>query len=425
MTVTVPYSWVKKVSPSLLQDDEIPLFGHPPVFPWEQFSQLLSKRFELKEFKVVLQGIQWRTSEELLADVGEGFTPLHFSLSPVTGSICWIFPESEINFLMSLCLTKQLTPLDGIDQDFRKGLYLGVLVEAMHAFTQLPFDKALSPQLLEKDDLPAHDSLCLDIALVFPERTFMGRLLITPEFLSSWKERFASKTLGLTLEAAVAKKIEVIVQIEAGRTSIKLSEWKKIRLGDFLSLDACSLKGEIEGGRVMLTIKGEPIFRARIKNGNVKILEQPLYHEVDTVMSKNVPNHESDNSVDGEDDSLFEGVDDVGFEDEDLITEESESQEALEGHEEEEHEGEESEANAHPPAKKMIAAEDIDLTVVVEVGRLQINVQKLMEIQPGNILDLDLHPENGVDLVVNGQRIAKGELLLIGDVLGVRILDIN
>ncbi len=39
------------------------------------------------------------------------------------------------------------------------------------------------------------------------------------------------------------------------------------------------------------------------------------------------------------------------------------------------------------------------------------SVQKLLELQPGNLLELDVHPENGVDLVVNGSCIARGRTL--------------
>ena len=56
---------------------------------------------------------------------------------------------------------------------------------------------------------------------------------------------------------------------------------------------------------------------------------------------------------------------------------------------------------SHQPSK--ISPENIQLNVIVEVGRLQMSVQKLMELQPGNLLELDVHPENGVDLVVNGK----------------------
>ena len=95
--------------------------------------------------------------------------------------------------------------------------------------------------------------------------------------------------------------------------------------------------------------------------------------------------------------------------------------------------------NLHLPQKKAINppqqilegkkggvnVNEIPLNIVIEVGRVKTSVEKLMELQPGNMLELDLRPENGVDLVVNGRRIAKGELLRIGDTLGVRVLDIS
>ena len=41
------------------------------------------------------------------------------------------------------------------------------------------------------------------------------------------------------------------------------------------------------------------------------------------------------------------------------------------------------------------------------------------------VAELDIHPESGVDMVVNGKRIARGELLRIGDVLGIRIMELS
>lgn len=70
-----------------------------------------------------------------------------------------------------------------------------------------------------------------------------------------------------------------------------------------------------------------------------------------------------------------------------------------------------------------ISLNEIPLNVVIEVGRMQISVQKFLDLQPGNLLELGIHPENGVDLVVNGNVIGKGELIKIGDSLGVRIID--
>lgn len=78
---------------------------------------------------------------------------------------------------------------------------------------------------------------------------------------------------------------------------------------------------------------------------------------------------------------------------------------------------------AHEPhaPKKAVPLQEIPLCVVLEVGRIQMSIKKLLELQPGNMLEVDIHPEAGVDMVVNGKKVARGELLKIGDAIGVRI----
>ena len=75
--------------------------------------------------------------------------------------------------------------------------------------------------------------------------------------------------------------------------------------------------------------------------------------------------------------------------------------------------------------EKMISAHDIPVILTVEVARLRMSVEKLLQIKPGNTLELATHPEQGVDLSINGKRIAKGELVKIGEALGVKILQIG
>lgn len=127
-----------------------------------------------------------------------------------------------------------------------------------------------------------------------------------------------------------------------------------------------------------------------------------------------------DEDEDEEEEDEHEGDDEDEDEDEEDLTEESEV------------EGKEKApapkgAQATAPAQKneVIKPEELSLTIVVEVGRIQVSVQKLMELQPGNVLDLSVYPENGVDLIVNGRCVGKGELLKVGETLGVRVLDIG
>lgn len=414
MTVTVPYTWIKRAPPSLLEDDQIPLFGYPPEFPWNEFSTILAKRFEIEDLTIKFKTTEWQ-NHDTYKNLVENSVVVNFIVNPLPGLVSWIFPSNVVNnfVLQILPHDQQVTQ---IESEYVDGIYTYVLLEAMQAFTQVPFDKALSPQIVKEPELSDQDALVLEVEVSISDKVFDGHLLISEEFIKAWKERYAVRQLNAQLSSKIAGKLDVIVSIEAGRTSLTLDEWKNIQVGDFLTLDSCSLKGESEG-RVLLTVNGENFFRARIKNGKIKILEHPLYHEVTSTMSTNIPGNNSEHMLEGEDDnaSLFEGDEDDGYEDE----QPSQVQEPVEEQQQE------SLPATAVSETKMIKPEEITLPVVVEVGRLQINVQKLMELQPGNILDLDIHPENGVDLVVNGNRIAKGELLLIGDVLGVRVLDIG
>lgn len=76
-------------------------------------------------------------------------------------------------------------------------------------------------------------------------------------------------------------------------------------------------------------------------------------------------------------------------------------------------------------ASEVFSADEIPLSISIELGRLQMSIKKLMELEPGNLLELGVKPEQNVELTFGGKCIARGELLKIGDTLGVRILEKN
>jgi flagellar motor switch protein FliN/FliY len=76
-------------------------------------------------------------------------------------------------------------------------------------------------------------------------------------------------------------------------------------------------------------------------------------------------------------------------------------------------------------SEENIKPQDIPMTIAVELGRINMSIQTLFDLQAGNMLDLNVTPEQGVNLTVQGKKIARGELMRVGDVLGVRILEID
>jgi flagellar motor switch protein FliN/FliY len=66
----------------------------------------------------------------------------------------------------------------------------------------------------------------------------------------------------------------------------------------------------------------------------------------------------------------------------------------------------------------------VPLEVSVEIGRTRMAVKNILEIRQGSIVELDRQAGDPVDIIVNGQLIAKGDVVIIDDNFGVRITEI-
>ncbi len=67
---------------------------------------------------------------------------------------------------------------------------------------------------------------------------------------------------------------------------------------------------------------------------------------------------------------------------------------------------------------------DIPLEVTVELGKTQKLIKEILGFGYGTIIELDKLAGDPVDILVNGKKIAKGEVVVIDDNFGVRITDI-
>ncbi|KON92100.1 flagellar motor switch protein FliN [Rossellomorea marisflavi] len=67
---------------------------------------------------------------------------------------------------------------------------------------------------------------------------------------------------------------------------------------------------------------------------------------------------------------------------------------------------------------------DIPLQVTVELGRTNRSVKEILELSSGSIIELDKLAGEPVDILVNSQLMAKGEVVVIDENFGVRITDI-
>src|SRR3954469_787853 len=67
---------------------------------------------------------------------------------------------------------------------------------------------------------------------------------------------------------------------------------------------------------------------------------------------------------------------------------------------------------------------DVPVEVAVEIGRTTMTIRETLAITPGSIVALDRMAGEPVDLLVNGKRIARGEVVAIDEEFGLRVTEV-
>jgi flagellar motor switch protein FliN len=66
----------------------------------------------------------------------------------------------------------------------------------------------------------------------------------------------------------------------------------------------------------------------------------------------------------------------------------------------------------------------VEMTVTVELGRTKMLLRELLALQTGSVIELDRAAGSPVDVLINDNLLARGEVVVLDDEFGVRILDI-
>jgi len=67
---------------------------------------------------------------------------------------------------------------------------------------------------------------------------------------------------------------------------------------------------------------------------------------------------------------------------------------------------------------------DVPLRVTVEVGAAQMLLQEVLQLDKGSVIELDRAADQPADVLVNGRVVARGEVAIVDDRLGVRIVEL-
>src|SRR6516165_8351617 len=67
---------------------------------------------------------------------------------------------------------------------------------------------------------------------------------------------------------------------------------------------------------------------------------------------------------------------------------------------------------------------DIPLRVSVELGRTKILVQDLLKLHKGSVVELNKLAGEALEVLVNDRVVARGEVIVINEKFGIRLIDI-
>ncbi|MDP1609210.1 MAG: type III secretion system cytoplasmic ring protein SctQ [Chlamydiales bacterium] len=385
MTTALHQWWtLKKISPEIQELNQVPLLGSAPPFDWQKFSSLLTESLGAQPLSIYPTNPGWRTKEELTLGLGQDLVVLSVDLTPLGASAYWLMSRQDISKLTSLLFSKESNDSLLSSDLLQEGFYRYVLLQILDAATSIDPLQTFTPILHEEAPLPEDKAFCMDLVLQCGAQACSGRLLIPNELRLHWMRHFNQQNLS-SISPRLLRTIELTLGIKTGSVLLRHEQWSKLKKGDVLLLDQGSYDPRHGEGIVSLTLGATPLFHLNIQKNSIHLLNYAFIYEDATDMST----HD-------------EPPEDLPTEDEITLQDETPEEEA-----------------------ESVGIKETPVYITVELARVRMPLEKLMQLEPGNLLELPIDPDQDVTLSVGGQKVGKAELVYLGERLGVRIMQLG
>ncbi|MBX7066725.1 MAG: type III secretion system cytoplasmic ring protein SctQ [Parachlamydiales bacterium] len=366
--MTAPLSWVRKIAAEVAELNTIPLFGNAPPFDWSQFSSILASRFGLPKIAFRAKDQVWREGQAIKKGLGSELHALSIAVTPI-GTAYWIMSTEDRVKLTTWMMKPTHKPRPSLSEIFQEGFARFITLQTLDIIQEIPPFSDVTLQISEEEG-DVEKAFCIDIEIDLDGKSCWGRLVIPEEFRTKWIQHFSHLPTEY-FPQEIAKQTQLIVSLKTGSVILHQDEWKKLQIGDFVILDPGSYDAHKGTGTCLFMLGPTPLFNAKIKHGKVELIDYAFYYE-----------------------------------------------------EKMENKGESPQQMQPAEEGEVVALKEMPIYVTIEIARLKMTLDKLMHLTPGNTLELPVHPDQGVNLTVNGERIGRAELVYLGEQLGIRILEI-
>lgn len=353
--MTIPLSWIRKVTSVVPELQAIPLFGKGPSFDWKSFSSALAERFSAPHFSLRTGEQTWREADATGDGLGKSLITYPLVVTPL-GTLFWLMSQQDMEKLTAWLLKPGAKAHPLTSDLLQEGFYRFLVLETLDVLQKRDPLQSFTLHLSEEERPLETPAFCIDVEIEMePEHSCWGRLAIPNHFRTAWVHHF-ERAPSEYIPTELSRHLELSPGIKVGSFLLSQSEWESVKEGDFIALE--------KGGVAMLCLGSIPLFNVKIHHNKISLVDYAFYDEENMSHSKS-------------------------------------------------------------PEEESVSLKDLPLSVTVEIARLKMTLDQLMHLKPGNTLELPIHPEQSVSLTVNGEKVGRGELVHLGETLGLRILEIG
>ena len=396
--------WMKKISPSIFETLGLSDQGTLPQFPMEEFILSLKESLQLENLSIQLGKMDCIGAESYYSGLGTKTIVIPLSLSPLSGEMYFVMGIDDIKTLISWMQTADTDQgsiaLD--NQAIVKGLYTYLITQAIDSIMQLKIYKDLSIKITSGNN-ESLQCFAIDLTISSNIDHLAARMLLPLPLYRSIHSHFTfiSPTLE-NLEGIID--LAIPLSIRTGSVTLSAIELEQVVEGDFLIVRN-SFYHLAEGkGSFQMLIGSNPLFQVKKQKDGIKVLDYLYFY-----------NEENMDDID-DDDYLDDDLSD-DFYSEDLDEDLDEKVIST------------AEEKVAPFAQEAIVPEktnlsNVSITVNLEVARFTLSLAELKKLGPGVKLPVMINPRY-VNLIVSGKSIGTGEVIEIGDTIGVKVTSLN
>jgi len=281
------YSWIRKINNALLNLDEIPLLRTYAPFNFEEFSQLLAKKFSLDSVKIQAMEMQWLSKDQIKSGLSDNVNYLSFVFSPLKGNVYLLMDLEDISKLTNELLT-QKNQIKFSSTILQESYFRFITLEALNTLTEMNLFQDLSAKMVEITDPLSDNALCIDVNIKINDTSCFARIALQPEFRKSWEEYFINNPPLKAVE--ISKSLDLVLSAQMGYVKLNYQALKKVKNGDFIILDQVNYDLKNNKGQLTLKLGDASLFLAKIKQNKLKIVDFASYSEEPYMPDKELEN---------------------------------------------------------------------------------------------------------------------------------------